>query len=50
MALDHFAEQRLELLIIRVVFVNFLPLIAAADDMLERTGKVHSRASGHDRF
>src|SRR4029077_19733355 len=43
MALDHLAEQCLEPLIIRVVFVNLLPLIAAADDMIERTGKVHAR-------
>ena len=50
MALDHLAEQCLEPLIIRVVFVNLLPLIAAADDMIERTGKVHARASGHDGF
>jgi hypothetical protein len=31
-------------------FGDLLPLIAAANDMIERTGKVHARASGHDRF
>ena len=42
MSLDHFAEQRFEPLIVRVVFVNFLPLIATADDMIECTRKVHA--------
>jgi hypothetical protein len=31
-------------------FADLLLLIAAADDMIERTGKVHARASGHDGF
>jgi hypothetical protein len=50
MALDHITEQRLEVLMMRLVFVNFLTLITAADDMIERTGTVHARTSGHDGF
>ena len=50
MSLDHFAEQRFEPPRRPGLSVNFLPLIATADDMIERTGKVHARASGHDRI
>ena len=50
MTLDHLAKQRLEPLVIGVVFVNLLSLIAAANNMIERTGKVHARASGHHKF
>ena len=50
MALDHFAEQRFETAIIRGVLKNLLPLIAAADDVIERTGEVNARVSGHNRF
>ena len=35
MTLDHLAEQRLEPLVIGVVFVNLLSLIAAANNMIE---------------
>lgn len=50
MRLDHLAEQCLEPLVIGGVFVNLLSLIAAANNMIERTGKVHAGASGHQRF
>jgi hypothetical protein len=40
MALDHVAEQDLEAAMVLIVFVNALPLIAPADDVVERAGKM----------
>jgi hypothetical protein len=35
-------------LTIPIVIENFLPLIAATHDMIERSGKMYPRLSGHD--
>ena len=54
MTLDHLAEQRLEPLVIGVVFVNLLSLIAAANNMIElhresaREGVGPSQASNRE--
>jgi hypothetical protein len=41
MTIDHFAEQSLESAMIIIVFIDRLPLIAPADDMVKRTRSVH---------
>ena len=49
-ALDCLAEQSLESAMVLVVLVNALALIAPADDMKQRAGKMYARASCHVSF
>jgi len=44
------AEQSLESAMVLVVLVNALALIAPADDMKQRAGKMYARASCHVSF
>ena len=49
-ALDRLAEQSLESAMVLVVLVNALALIAPADDMEQRAGKMYARAPCHVSF
>jgi hypothetical protein len=48
MTLDHFAEQGLESAMVFIVFINALPLIAPADDVVQGTGEVYAGSSRHE--
>jgi hypothetical protein len=50
MTLGQFTEKHLEAPLVHVVLANLLALVTLADDVVERSGKVHARASWQDGF